>query len=226
MKTTLLVLQSLYIIKICQCVTYTYPGQGFTKFPILKSTQFTKISFEFQTTSTTKEINILYVDDIKNGGNSGDYLRVTLNRGRLNVHWDVNNGTYVCFCISYLLVDSWLFEPALIQIIRLFELRSRSPWICLPNSGKNTLGYSNFQLFEPIFIPLGANCRLNDPQLFEFLLLGDVEWEHWFSAIKTLFSSKNQVSIFMPIHTLQSLWVFIRLYWTTKPRLLQKSPTH
>ena len=29
-----------------------------------------------------------------------------------------------------------------------------------------------FQLFEPIFIPLGANYRLNQPQLFEFLLLG------------------------------------------------------
>ena len=75
-------------------------------------------------------------------------------------------------------VDSRLFEPALIRIIRLFEVRWRSPWICLPNSGKNTLGYSNssysnFQLFEPIFIPLGANYRLNHPQLFEFLLLGD-----------------------------------------------------
>ena len=73
-------------------------------------------------------------------------------------------------------VDSRLFEPALIRIIRLFELRSHSPWICLPNSGKNTFGYSNpsysnFQLFEPIFIPLGANYRVNHPQLFEFLLL-------------------------------------------------------
>ena len=74
-------------------------------------------------------------------------------------------------------VDSRLFEPALIRIIQLFELRSRSPWICLPNSGKNTLGYSNssylnFQLFEPIFIPLGAHYGLNHPHLFELLLLG------------------------------------------------------
>ena len=75
-------------------------------------------------------------------------------------------------------VDSRLFEPALIRIIRLFELRSRSPWICLPNSGKNTLGYSNFsysnfQLFEAISIPLGTNYSLNHPQLFEFFLFGD-----------------------------------------------------
>ena len=31
------------------------------------------------------------------------------------------------------IVDSWLFGPALIRIIRLFELRSRSLLICLPN---------------------------------------------------------------------------------------------
>ena len=75
-------------------------------------------------------------------------------------------------------VDSRLFEPALIRIIRLFEVRWRSPWICLPNSGKNTLGYSNFsysnfQLFEAISIPLGTNYSLNHPQLFEFFLFGD-----------------------------------------------------
>ena len=58
---------------------------------------------------------------------------------------------------AFYAVDFRLFEPALIRIIRLFELRSHSPWICLPNSVKNThdysnSSYSNFQLFEPIFI--------------------------------------------------------------------------
>ena len=52
-------------------------------------------------------------------------------------------------------VDSRLFEPALIRIIR-FEIALP---FCLSNSGKSNLGYSssshsNFQLFEPIFIPL------------------------------------------------------------------------
>ena len=77
-------------------------------------------------------------------------------------------------------VDSRLFEPALIRIIQLFEVRLRSPWICLPNSGKNTLGYSNFsysnyQLFEAISVPPGANHRLKHPQLFEFFYLEIVE---------------------------------------------------
>ena len=85
-------------------------------------------------------------------------------------------------------VDSLLFKPALIRIIRLFELRSRSPWIWLPNSG------------------LGADDKLNLPQLFEFLLLG----EHLFSAIETLFPSKNQVSTFMPIYTLHALLNFFK----------------
>ena len=73
---------------------------------------------------------------------------------------------------------SRLFEPALIRIIWSFEVRWRSPWICLPNSSKNTLGYSNFsysnfQLFEAISVPPGANQRLKHPHLFEFLILGD-----------------------------------------------------
>ena len=77
-----------------------------------------------------------------------------------------------------LTVDSRLFETALIRIIRLFEVRWHPPWICLLNSGKNTLGYSNFSysnflLFEAISIPHGANYRLNCPQLFEFFLWGD-----------------------------------------------------
>ncbi|XP_066928516.1 neurexin-3b-like [Clytia hemisphaerica] len=93
MKTILLI-NALFLVNICHGVTYTYPGKGFTKFPILKSSQTTKISFEFQTSSTREEINILYVDDVENGGKSGDYLRVTLERGRLNVHWDVSNGNY------------------------------------------------------------------------------------------------------------------------------------
>ena len=80
--------------------------------------------------------------------------------------------------LSLSTVDSRLFEPALIRIIRLFEVKWRSPWICLPNSSKNTLGYSNFsysnfQLFEAISIPLGTNYSLNHPQLFEFFLFGD-----------------------------------------------------
>ena len=75
---------------------------------------------------------------------------------------------------KFITVDSRLLEPALIRIIR---VRWRSPWIYLPNSGKNTLSYSNFsssnfQLFEAISITLGANYRLYQPQLFEFVLFG------------------------------------------------------
>ena len=73
-------------------------------------------------------------------------------------------------------VDSRLLEPALIRIIWLFEVRWHSPWICLPNSGKNTLGYSNFsyskfQSFEANPVPPGPTYyRLKHPQLFEFVL--------------------------------------------------------
>ena len=45
---------------------------------------------------------------------------------------------------SIITVDYRLFEPTLIRITRLFEVVWRSPWVCLPNSGKNSLGYSNF----------------------------------------------------------------------------------
>ena len=89
-------------------------------------------------------------------------------------------------------------------------MRWRSPWICIPNSGKNTLGYSNFsysnfQLFEAISVPLGANCILKHPQLFEFLLLGDRQVRTLILRLKHFFSSKNQVSIFMAIYTLQTI---------------------
>ena len=65
-------------------------------------------------------------------------------------------------------VNSQLFEPPLIRNFRLFEVTLLSPWICLPNSGKNSLSYSNFsyskfQLFEVIFCPRGPNFS----QLFE-----------------------------------------------------------
>ena len=85
------------------------------------------------------------------------------------------------------------------------------PWICLPNSGKNTLGYSNFsysnfQLFKAISIPVWANYRLNQPRLFELFLLGDrrlrtVIFFDW----NTFFSWRNQASIFMAKNTLRAI---------------------
>ena len=108
-------------------------------------------------------------------------------------------------CLSYT-VDSRSFEPALIRMIRLFEVRWRSPLICLPNSSKNTLGfsnfsYSNFQLFVAISITLGANYRLNHPQFFEFFIrrsssenIDFLLLKHFLSSIYTLqaISSKDQ----------------------------------
>ena len=104
-------------------------------------------------------------------------------------------------------VDSRLFEPALIRIIRLFEVRWHSPWICLTNSGKNTFdysnfSYSNFQLFEGTSIPLGSNYRLNHPQLFEFLLLGDRRVRTLiFCAQSFFFFKKSGFNIYGYLHS-------------------------
>ncbi|XP_066928506.1 contactin-associated protein-like 5 [Clytia hemisphaerica] len=93
MKTILLI-NVLFLVNICHCVTYTYPGKGFTKFPILKSSQTTKISFEFQTSSLEVERSLLYVDNVRGGGMEGDSMRVWLDAGRLKIAWNVVNGNY------------------------------------------------------------------------------------------------------------------------------------
>ena len=91
MKTIFLI-QALFLIEFCQCVAYTYPGKGFTKFPILKSSQTTKISFEFQTSSLEVQRSILYVDNVRSGGMEGDSMRVWLDGGRMKIAWNVVNG--------------------------------------------------------------------------------------------------------------------------------------
>ena len=93
-------------------------------------------------------------------------------------------------------VDSRLFETVHIRIIRL--VRWRPPWICLPFN----FIYSNFQLFEAMSIPLGANYRLNHPPLFDFFFLEDKLVRTLIFCDSNTFFFKKSDLIFMAIYNL------------------------
>ena len=83
----------------------------------------------------------------------------------------------------------------------------RSPWICLPKLGENSLVYSNssysWLFWTHFYSPWGQYSKLNHPKLFKFSLLGD-------RPVRTLiFCDKNtfffKKSVFQYSCSLQAL---------------------
>ena len=74
-------------------------------------------------------------------------------------------------------------EPALIRIIRLFELRSSSPWICLPNSGKKHSRVLELLLFElsvnrTDFYSLLGQLYTKSPSVIRIFIIGRLSSEN------------------------------------------------
>jgi len=72
----------------------TYYGSEYSKYPVLKSLNSGHISFEFKT--SFGHGLLLYVDDLGEGGQVGDFFKLHLHQGRLQITIQIQrpDGTY------------------------------------------------------------------------------------------------------------------------------------
>ena len=92
---TCIVVSSWFCIGGVTCdATFTFVGGrgGYVKYPVLNSTAYLHISFEFKSTEAKEQL-VLYVDDILSGGkNRGDYMKIIFENGKLHVWRKIESG--------------------------------------------------------------------------------------------------------------------------------------